>query len=75
MGQIVHVLRNAGGGWRVQLEGDEQPLSQHRSQLEAIAEGRRVARSEKSRLLIHAKDGWVRDRMTYDGVVRSYARW
>ena len=76
MGQIVHVLRNSGGGWRVELEGSERPSSEHRSQLEAIAEGRRLAKAEKSRLFIHAQDGQVRDRMTYDGTVpRSYARW
>ena len=75
MGQIVHVVRNPGGGWHVQLDGSELPSSQHRSQLEAIAEGRRLARAEKARLFIHGRDGQVRDRMAYDGVIRSYARW
>ena len=76
MGPIVHVLLNKDGGWRVQLDGNERPSSEHRSQLEAIAEGRRLAKAQKSRLFIHARDGHVRDRMTYDGTVaRSYARW
>ena len=71
----MHVLRNTGGGWRVQLEGNERPSSEHRSQQEAIAEGRRLAKDEKSRLFIHGKDGHVRDRMTYGTIARSYARW
>jgi hypothetical protein len=76
VGQIVHVMRNTGGGWCVQIDGDERPSSEHRSQLEAITEGRRLAKAEKTRLFIHAKDGQVRDRMTYDGTLpRSYARW
>ena len=76
MRQLVHVARNQDGGWRVQLEGNEQSSSEHRSQLEAIAEGRRLAKAEKCQLLIHAKDGWVRARFNYDGSPhRSHARW
>jgi hypothetical protein len=60
----------------VQVDGNEQPSSEHASQLEAIAEGRRLAKAEKSQLLIHARNGQVRDRMTYDGTLpRSYGRW
>ena len=75
MRQIVHVLRNPGGGWYVQLGGDERSTSVHRSQLEAIEEGRRLAKAEKAKLFIHGKDGQVRDRFNYDGSPhRSYAR-
>ena len=72
MGQTIHVIKSPGGGWCVQLEGNEHALSSHATQQQAIAEGRRLARGGRSRLFIHAKNGDVRDRFTYGTAPRRY---
>ena len=66
MGKNVHVVHNqAGGDWSVQLEGNQRASSNHRTQRDALDEGRRRARDEKSELLIHGKNGQIRDRRSY----------
>ena len=61
---FVHVV-NAGGKWVVQVEGSARPRSKHATQAEAISAGRSVARKAKTELLIHGRDGTIRERSSY----------
>jgi hypothetical protein len=75
VGQIVRVLRNPSGGWSVQREGDAGAVSHHATQNEAIAEGRRIARGDSSKLIIHKVDGQIRDLYSYGHPHRRYTGW
>lgn len=52
-------------GWAVRPENAERPTSVHKTQREAIEVGKAKARSQKSELLIHGKDGVIRARNSY----------
>ncbi|HEY7694177.1 MAG TPA: DUF2188 domain-containing protein [Gaiellaceae bacterium] len=52
-------------GWRVEVEGTGGSRSNHTTQAEAARAARHIARRNKSELLIHGRDGRVRDRSTY----------
>ncbi len=60
-GRNQHVVpRN--GGWAVQPAGGQRASSVHDTQHEAIDRGRDIARNQGSELLIHGRDGRIRDR-------------
>jgi len=61
----VHVVRSDNGGWVVRIEGNARARSTHKSQTEAAKAGREIARKNKSELLVHGRDGKIRDRSTY----------
>jgi len=69
--QNVRVVRSRKGGWCVELEGAERVFADYPTQVEAIVEGRRLARNEKSRLLVYSKSGQVRERYSYADNLRS----
>ena len=75
MGPKVRVLQSPGGGWNVQLDDQEGALSHHATQMEAIVEARRLAKGQKSKLLIHDRNGQIRERSDYANPRKSYARW
>ncbi len=60
----VHVMP-ADKGWRVDVEGASRPRSTHKTQSEAAKAAREIARKNRSELLIHGRNGRVRDRSTY----------
>ena len=60
----VHVVPSQKG-WKVEVEGGSRPRSTHATQAEAAQAARDLARKNKSELLIHGRDGRVRDRSTY----------
>ena len=75
LGQIVRVLPSSEGGWCVEIEGTERVSSEHRLQLDAIEEGRRLAKAQQATLFIHGMDGLVRELFKYDdNRRRSYVR-
>jgi hypothetical protein len=49
-------------GWAVKPAGGERASSVHRTQAEAIDRGRTVARNQGSELLIHGRNGQIRER-------------
>lgn len=49
-------------GWAVKGAGAERVTSVHPAQREAIEAGRGVARNQGSELLIHGRNGQIRDR-------------
>lgn len=60
----VHVVPSKNG-WSVELEGAGRARSTHTTQRDAAVAGRMIARKNKSELLIHGRNGRIRDRSTY----------
>jgi hypothetical protein len=61
----VHVVRGKSGGWQVRVEGKTRAQSIHNTQSDAAQVGKEIARRNKSELLIHGRDGRIRDRSTF----------
>jgi hypothetical protein len=60
----VHVVPGQKG-WRVEVEGSSGAVSTHSTQAVAAKAGRQVARSNESELLVHGRNGQIRQRNTY----------
>jgi hypothetical protein len=60
----VHVVPNERG-WRVEVEGTARARSTHATQAEARQAAREIARRSKSELLVHGRNGRIRERNTY----------
>lgn len=56
-----HVVPHSEG-WAVKGEGNSRATSVHPTQREAIDAGREVARNQSGELLIHGRDGRIRER-------------
>lgn len=52
-------------GWAVKGANSERASSVHDTQREAIDRGREIARNQKTELLIHGRDGRIRERDTH----------
>ena len=61
-----HVVPHEGQ-WAVVGEGNSRATSVHRTQQEAIDAGREIARNQGGELLIHGRDGQIRDRDSSGG--------
>lgn len=59
-----HVVPHEAG-WAVRGAGSRRASSVHRTQREAIGAGRTIARNQGTELLIHGRDGRIRDRDSY----------
>lgn len=60
----VHVVRE-GKEWKVVTESEGRSRSRHTTQAEAARAGREIARRGKRELLVHGRDGRIRERSTY----------
>lgn len=67
----VHVVPSEGGKWAVKSEGASRARSVHGTQKDAIEAGREAARNAKSELLIHGRNGQIRERDSYGNDPRS----
>src|SRR6266403_4277512 len=68
-GENLHVVPQIEG-WAVRSEGRTRPTSIHRSQREAIDAARKLAkRTAASQLVIHGRDGRIKERVTYIDVL------
>lgn len=56
-----HVIPH-GDGWAVRGEGNSRVTSTHRTQLEATSAGRQIASNQGAELVIHGRDGRIRDK-------------
>jgi hypothetical protein len=63
-GKDQHVVPHPDG-WAVRGEGNEKATSVHRTQQEAIEAARQIAQHQQSELVIHGRDGQVRDSDSY----------
>ena len=62
-GPNQHIVQN-GEKWAVQPEG-RAPTSKHGTQQAAIDKGRAAAKRNESELIIHRRDGRIREKNTY----------
>ncbi len=60
-GKNQHVVPH-DGGWAVRGEGNERVTSIHETQRDAIDRGREIAQNQGSELLIHGRNGQIRER-------------
>jgi len=62
------VKPHADGGWQVQAEGASRATSVHQTKAEAVAAGKKLARSKSpSQLLVYKQDGFeVQEERTYE---------
>ena len=59
-----HVVPHKNG-WAVRGEGNERLTSIHDTQADAIGRARDIARNNQSEILIHGRNGQIRDRDSY----------
>ena len=52
-------------GWAVKSAGNSRATSVHGTQREAVAAAREIAMRRGSEMLVHGKDGRIRERNTY----------
>lgn len=62
--QDQHVVTH-DDGWAVRGEGNKRVTSQHETQGEAIEAAREIARNNTSEVVIHGRDGKIRDKDSY----------
>jgi uncharacterized protein YdaT len=60
-GKNQHVIPHQQG-WAVKSEGASKASSVHETQKEAIDRGREISRKQGTELLIHGRDGRIRER-------------
>lgn len=60
----IHITRK-NGEWRVLSEGAKKSAGNYSTQKEAIERGRKIAKRQKSELVIHRPDGRIRDKDSY----------
>ncbi len=53
------------GGWAVQGEGNSRATAVHDTQSAAIEQARDIARNNQSEILIHGRNGQIRERDSY----------
>lgn len=64
MGKNQHVVRR-DDGWAVRGETNSRDTSHHPTQQDAIAAARAIAQRQQSDVVIHGRDGRIRDRDSY----------
>ena len=65
MGKNIHITHRANKTWAVIGEKDSKASSLHKTQGDAIEEGRKIAENNKSELVIHDRDNKIRDKDSY----------
>lgn len=63
-GENLHVVPRLDG-WAVRTEGSSRATSLHNSQREAIDAARKLAQKAATQLVIHGRDGRIRERDSY----------
>ena len=63
-GKNQHVVPHKDG-WAVKGAGNQRATSVHTTQAEAIQEAKQIAQNQRSEMLIHGRNGQIRERNTY----------
>ncbi|WP_040557578.1 DUF2188 domain-containing protein [Reinekea blandensis] len=63
-GKNQHVVKR-DDGWAVKGAGNKKDTSHHRTQEEARQAAVEIARNQKSEVVIHGRDGKIRDKDSY----------
>ena len=61
-----HVVRH-GDGWAVRGAGSQRATSVHPTQRAAVDAARGIARTQRTELFVHGRDGRIRARDSYGG--------
>ena len=61
----IHVVPRDDGDWAVVREGNQRASSLHDTQADAIDRARQQARQDEVELLVHGRDGQIRQRDSY----------
>jgi hypothetical protein len=69
-GKNQHVVPHEGG-WAVRGEGNSKVTVVAPTQAKAIAQGRSIAQNQGSELLIHGKNGQIRERDSHGSDPKS----
>ena len=64
MGRNQHVVPRLHG-WGVRRAGNSRDTSRHPTQAAAIEAARRIARNQRSEVVIHRPNGRIRDKDSY----------
>lgn len=64
MHRNIHIVPH-GRDWAVKQEGVPAPLSVHRTQAGAQSSGRTLAQAYQGELVIHRRDGRIRDKDSF----------
>lgn len=59
-----HVVPH-GKDWAIKSSGNKRATSVHSTQSEAIKKAKEIAQANQSEMLIHGKNGQIRERNTY----------
>lgn len=60
-----HVTRHSEGGWQVKGAGNDIATYRTETQKEAIHLARTIAKNQQSEVVIHGKNGRIRDKDSY----------
>ena len=61
----IHVVPSADGGWATKRSGAGRASDLHETQQDAIDAGRTSAKRDGVELVIHGKNGQIRDKDSY----------
>jgi len=64
MGKNQHVVKN-GDKWSVKGTGNEKATKNLDTQKQAIDHAKSIAKNQKSEVVMHGKDGKIRDKDSY----------
>lgn len=53
------------GKWAVKAAGAKKATAVHETQRKAITEARKIAKKQKTELVVHGRDGRIREKNTY----------
>lgn len=64
-GKNQHVVPTPNGNWGVRGEGNSKITKETSTQTQAIDIARDIAKNQESEVVIHRKDGTIRDKDSY----------
>ena len=56
-----HVVPNSDGGWDVKKDGAQRASIHANTKAEAVKAGRQISKNQGTELIIHGKDGKIRN--------------
>ncbi len=65
MSNNQHVTKRPDGNWQVKGEGNKRATKVTSTQKDAISYARTIAINKKSEVVIHGRDGKIRDKNSY----------
>lgn len=64
MGKNIHIVKHSNG-WAVRGAGNQKVTKVTDTQFEAISRGKEIAKNNQSELVIHGKNGRIREKNSY----------